>query len=415
MSRDLFNEWYKNRFGQFSEQPPAEVWDNISEELDLEEVWTQVDARLASSARYALLRRRAARTIAALLIIGFSGVLLHSVFFKPGDKVTAGNGHSSSGPFDALHKVKYFASENRQPADHAERTPEGPGKPGAVATNGRSSNSSGTLASGKRATAKASYTVTPSASIIANVTVDELPMLAAALNTTREHPAIGNEARELPDPGNPVVIYKPTSHGLSTGPYSAMNNTWLLNRTTLAGLRKNALYHTGLTFRSALGFSAVHDLKGKWGVQADAFITEQAQNYHYYDEGFYTKKVTEIGYYRMNVLLRSRKTTRFFSTGLPASRVLLIGGNVKKLKTSEVYVNRPAKIPVVSYSSFDYGLQAGYEYELQVHRSVMLAAGVSADIGLNNINPSKTGQPRSEGTYNAAIGANLGVRFIIPD
>ena len=44
--KDQFSEWYKEQFNKLNGQPPADIWDNINDNLDIDEVWTKVDAKL---------------------------------------------------------------------------------------------------------------------------------------------------------------------------------------------------------------------------------------------------------------------------------------------------------------------------------------------------------------------------------
>lgn len=433
MSKDAFNHWYRSRFEQFREQPPAEAWENISNELDLAEVWDKVDAKLTATERAAVFRSRAIRAAAAIAILLLSGSLLRSAFTSDEKAQIAENTASYSHRSNlstASSKVRATtgqaadANENGKKADDNASNPAAAQSQGSHSSPGIASNSSASFTNKFRkssAHSGSAMRVTSADAQSAVITdsyhsVEAITPIAATIAEVRNEPSIAESAVKVPGGDNGVVIYKPTSAGLSFGAFYGINNTWLLNRTTLAGLRQDALYHTHLTFRDAHGFSVVQDLKGKWGVQADAYISEQAQNYSYYEEGFFTTKTTEIDYYRMNVLLRNRKGARFFNTSLPASRVLLFGGNVKKLKASEVFANTPTRIPAVTYSSFDYGLQAGYEYEVQVCRSLVVATGISADIGLVNINRGRTAEPaKFDVTHNASLGANLGLRYIIPE
>jgi|GEM_PF-5017940 len=61
-----FSNWYRAKFNQLDENPPKEVWENISNELDIEEVWTNVDYEL----------RKRSRRKAIIRFISYSGILL---------------------------------------------------------------------------------------------------------------------------------------------------------------------------------------------------------------------------------------------------------------------------------------------------------------------------------------------------
>lgn len=44
--KDQFSEWYKEQFNKLNGQPSPDIWDNISDNLDIDEVWTKVDSKL---------------------------------------------------------------------------------------------------------------------------------------------------------------------------------------------------------------------------------------------------------------------------------------------------------------------------------------------------------------------------------
>ena len=82
MNNGFFEKWYKNKVEDGNETPPAGAWENISNKLDINEVWENVGGEL--NYMEAKVRRRKG-LVFALLFLPF--LFIATVFYmktKPG-------------------------------------------------------------------------------------------------------------------------------------------------------------------------------------------------------------------------------------------------------------------------------------------------------------------------------------------
>ena len=125
---DKFLEWYRKQFNTIVEQPPNEVWNNISKELDINDVWTKVDSKLNSIERRKILIRRSVYVSLFLLLFLIPGSIILKTFnnkkrLQPNPSLISsnagkGNDQSSSLQSDELH-TSSFPYENGRDASNA--------------------------------------------------------------------------------------------------------------------------------------------------------------------------------------------------------------------------------------------------------------------------------------------------------
>jgi hypothetical protein len=454
MSKDIFNEWYKSSFNKLNETPPVDVWDGISNELDVQDVWERVDEQLTVNTFRETLRRRLAWAASILLLI-VAGVFIGNslddnkqVAEKSSPIFTSPSSFEIKQPSQQQNSKGDHSSNNTgnnkrndhssQPFAQGDNSKKHNGTTAAlVSANDKNDDQNNTnnkagSNSNKGLTASNNNSSTDPLSSASLLTPAEEPVVLSSI-TQNELPVESSSQQlvsapiDLPE-ASYVNTYRPVSPGFSAGPLTALNTVWLLNRTTIAGLQNTALYQTDITLGAAFGISAVYDTKGKWGLQADVLHTRQGQKYHYYDEGAYASKEITADYYQLNTLARRKKASRFFNSSLAASRTWSFGTELRWLRALEVDVNKPTVITTntvatlsrqkqeeqTTFSKLDYGVHAGFEYEVQLNSKLVVTSGLQAGIGLNNVNRGESGEPgKFNNTYNAAAGLHLGMRYML--
>lgn len=71
-----FSYWYRLKFNQLDATPPKEVWENISSELDRDEVWVKVNNELEGIARRKTIYKSIAYLSVFLILIGLGHLFL---------------------------------------------------------------------------------------------------------------------------------------------------------------------------------------------------------------------------------------------------------------------------------------------------------------------------------------------------
>jgi hypothetical protein len=88
--QDQFSEWYKEQFNKLNEEPPVDIWDNISDNLDIEDVWTKVDSKLDVIEKRKALAIRGLFVLSLLLLFFVIGNVFLNIY-KYSSKMTSAN------------------------------------------------------------------------------------------------------------------------------------------------------------------------------------------------------------------------------------------------------------------------------------------------------------------------------------
>lgn len=202
-------------------------------------------------------------------------------------------------------------------------------------------------------------------------------------------------------------------HGLYAGGIISGNNTWLFNQLLFNGLNSNSLEETNLNFGYAYGVSFGYNFNSNFGGEINWYInSQQGQTYHRYNEGQYQTSKIKLNYSIVNLTLKYRKAgvTRLFN--LPKSNNLILGINcgflINSSDGSELEKTKSL------YSTTDYGLRFGYEYEILAFKRIIFSSALNGDFGLKNIYKGNSLTPGSfNHTHTASLGLQIGIKYLL--
>lgn len=106
--QDQFSEWYKEQFSNFEEQPPADIWNNISDQIDIDDVWNKVDSKLNIIEKRKALILRSAFSLVILLLFFIVGMIIFPI--NDSSKTASINHNKKSKK--ALKKQSFNSSNN---------------------------------------------------------------------------------------------------------------------------------------------------------------------------------------------------------------------------------------------------------------------------------------------------------------
>ncbi len=377
-----FLKWYKKTVESADPEPPAVIWEEIRNELDVDTVWYKIEKDLPADRRKRILFMMAAAA-SILLIIGVGTFL----YLNSG---VQGSGIPMSHIEHHQGFIRYTGSEPSfqtrlavalefPDARHIPYAEDG----SIIQAAGRSVYSGEGLypLQGLRYTS--------------DLLEYDLQLHAGRVT------AAGEENRSH----RKVLSAKGYYAGLSGN----LANTWLLNNKTLQGLRSDDLTASLPSFGYSFGIMAGKNIAGNLDIQAEIhLISLTRQNYNEYLHGKYINNNMQFNYSSLSL------SGRWYLSGheKPGRHSIILGAYAGLLRNAKQDLNGETISLRQDYDPIDFGVITGYEYHYPVGNGIFLGTGFQTRFGLNNIFSGNDLIPYYlNNTRNASINIILSVRY----
>ncbi len=366
-----FDDWYKNNIEEHREEPPAFVWNEIQNQLDVQDVWSNIAAEFDNREERRI-RTWTKWSAAAAVVLLFLGLNLNT---SDGVMVTATT--------DLLPDLnpKYGTSVKAN---------------GLVAANTRHELSSEFSLTIKKEMKRASTANQIAALLYENgVHGEKTRTTERSKITTALDPVLAeriyvhtvSRGMQYLSPMDGVEtgdeFYKlPLLKRISIGVIGSYNNTWLLSSqewdelsdadaSSISGLGKNIGIITSIDYSEKLCF------------QMELVHTETSQNYKRAFGNDFSPEELLVNYLNLNILAIHKRN--HFIEDYPASHNFIFGAGfgyltAAKLRDGDVRVDIKEE-----YTKENVSLSMGYEYEVRPTRRWSIAAGLRTNYGLSNI------------------------------
>ena len=385
MKNKEFKYWIRSKLQNHQEIPPADVWGNIDNQLDIDDTWTRISSRLDTTekiARYERFSQLIAASILLLLIPYFVQKNLPEYQTKTvettAEREKSNHDKNTDSGFRNLNKIENTASEenNIKTFDNNIITPnfiaaDKKIKPGVQKTTGYNKLRKKNL---KAEPMKYNYP-----------TIIE-PVSLTTTVTESNHSS------------------KNYYFGIST----TVKNNWLVNNTTINGLDRYELNATIPDFGRDIGFVAGIELSDHWSLQLESYvISDMGQKYQEYINGKYVTREIDIDYFKNSILLKYKWNTISHSY----SNVLFgLSGNFQN-NAVEIIDDTEMAVDDI-YDDFDLSGILGYDHEFPVMNNIVFVSGIRLNYGFRNIYEGNDAVPANfRVTSTAAIGLNLSVKY----
>lgn len=453
------SEWYRTKFNQLEANPPKEIWENISNELDIEEVWGKVNLELRKKSRRKLILTNVSYLIIVLLLVGIGTLFFYyqtdliehpsithfpdsysnqTVFNKINhsshlevdnvDKTTVGqknkitshlevnnnndketvHHHNSLASSDPSQKEKLLAEDFVKGAPKHLNSKQKENNRQFLKTTNPDLIPSENTALSTYGIIKQNISDSIAIPNYLSFPVSAIVPVQVFLPEKKDSAVSFIELAYLPD--NAPLKY------LVIGSSFTYANSWLLNNDTYDGFTKNNLNQTSLSFGNAYAVLLGYDLSNKYSLQTEWSINnKQEQNYVRYNEGKQIQKNIEINYTHFNLLVKKKETRFLFSNRMPVSLNYIAGIQYGHIKSVFRTFNDKTRLITDRYRKNNYSLVLGVEYQFSVKQLFVISTGLRTDIGLRNIYAGNGIVPASfNRTYNSSIGLNIGINYCIP-
>ena len=393
-------DWYRDLILKTRVIPPGESWEEIESQLDLDEVWQNVENTLHQDDRGKIRRRILYYSgAAAAVILLLAGWYLTDRLRQPGEKNILVIGDNVPTEIQAVPPTPDL------PGDYTIDTESYPPSSGMY---------------------EPPETLPEVPAGLSGVHVP-VPAVAGMENTTMEtyHTLLGTSRIITPEYGSRLHIPRPvTRENLFAlnennrsrshtyiGIHSSIKNTLLLNQTTYNSLNSSNLTATVPNISNSLYFTLGKDFSERLGLRLEGSYSDQGgHKYQQYIHGQYLNRQIQLDYLKLNllVIIHNRKKHSSRSSG----PTLLAGTYFGHLNRARERIHTELSNISSQYRNNDLGLTLGYEHDFPLLNRFIISPGIRTDIGIINIYDGTKDIPSHfNRTNNAAVSVSLGFKF----
>lgn len=197
----------------------------------------------------------------------------------------------------------------------------------------------------------------------------------------------------------------------TTGVVTALKNTYLLNAETIEGFSPHGMNSSKITLQPDVGLSVQYAINKQFIVCSNLFLSSSSkQNSDVYNYGEYVQKETQLDYLSTELALKHTARHSFF--GDKIIRRNIGGVYLASLQSGTETISQISEDAAFKYTSFDYGLVLGQEFELRNRGPLKVTSGLMVKYGLPNVYVGDESYPgKFNKTHNASIEFRIGIAY----
>ena len=374
-----FLKWYKNIIESNDREPPESAWENIQDDLDVEQSWQVIDTYLSKKA--ATKRNYILAGAASILILIAFGISRYSNFnFKVKDKkpVTESVNPAETEKNDIENNIenasdnKFILEKKITKKPKESNTLKDKNKQALLIVKeiGKDSITEGKIRYNNK--------IKPTDDII----FEEIDLKKEFFNFDYKSGIVtGKQGVFTIEKNN--VHERRAFKKLYIGSTWQIANTWLLNEKTYNGLERSTLTASNTSFGSDFGVFIGTNLAKSLDLQLDInLLAKSNQSYNEYLNGKYINDKFTLNYSQVVLSFRYYRISSKFMQG---EHGVNMGGYLGYLhKASQMLDNEIINLSN-DYSMLDYGVFLSYEYVIPIYKQLGLGTGVRIYYGLKNI------------------------------
>ncbi len=404
-----FLSWYKNKVESNDLDPPVNTWDNIQDQLDIDNSWMAIDKYLNTRARLAIRYRiSAAASLMALIIAGAAWIYfatankdIHQDLMAEERVHTAKIDNETEELTGHLIQKKDFLSEVMvyntkvipEELDNSETLPA------VIEKELRDEELNDISTMG--------YLTERRGGALQKQAIEDIYLMGQTP---------GFSVNKIIDPvssyENPAEKGRKAFRKFYVGTRGQLANTWLVNQKTISGFKSASLVSTNATFGSNFGLYAGTNLLKRLDMQVDLNILAQNnQDYNEYLNGRYVTSKLKLDYSQLALSLHYYINSYNFMEG---EHGINFGAYLAYLHNAYQNIDDQTLYISDSYNKIDYGLMVGYEYIFPLYGHLGMGTGVRAYYGLNNIYSGDGYIPDYMNvTNNASVNITVSLKYLV--
>lgn len=393
-----FLKWYKNKVESNELEPPEVVWENIQDDLDINQSWRVIHNHLSEKS---IAKRKYYLAIAASILVLFS--VGSYWFLNSGEKqrefksivevVNKAENDILKEKISAkntliIEKTSQFQNELTKSQNQNVFIAENAIFEEILPIDNQKHNNN------------KHFEVLDS-----SLKVDsEIILLNCNLN---EELKINNIKTNSSDPKERIAFQK-----LYIGATGQLANTWMLNEKTYSGLESYNLTKSNASFGSNFGIYIGTNIFKKIDLQLDINILAQnTQDYNEYINGHYISNTMKFNYSQTALSVRYNYLSKCFLKG---EHGINLGSYLGYLHNAYQIIDGEVISLTDNYTSYDFGIFVAYEYIIPISMKLGFGTGVKAYYGLQNIYSGDEFIPSNMNiTNNASVNISFSLKYKI--
>lgn len=439
-----FLQWYKDKVRENAQDPPEEVWENISNQLDVNDVWGKVSGELDERDRAVAGRTKIYYSAMLLLFLtiisGLIGFEKYGDFLFVNEQEHTANTSKENTTAEKINQddpnltgignpltksAEDLRAEGDQKKDNSLKLPYTSSKGGEIhSTKNAQKHTKEDNGSGKGGedkytgfstgdkllvedSAKVLESNTETIALLKRIypsTAFRLPeatlMIADSSIVSEDGDSNDITAAQEDEEDNEKKFERSFKIGLT----ASAKNTWLLNKTTYSGLEKHTLNTTVPDFGKDLGVLLDYDFSEKLALQGEVVLAEMGQKYKEYLNGKYVTREINLAYYNVHLLLKYKMTRLLGET----ESSIIIGSYGGALRTASEIISDNAIDQRNRFRKHDFGAVLGYELNQKVLKNLFFSSGLRFNYGFTNVNKDKMNR-----TSTGSLALNFAIKYKI--
>ncbi|MGM0497005.1 MAG: outer membrane beta-barrel protein [Bacteroidota bacterium] len=394
-NKDKLTEWYKQQIESNPYDPPESVWNNIHDELDVDNVWQRISSKLQKEQRRELIP----------YLVAASAILLFFLFYPfqnqqsynlaeneinknfPNLEATSGQNKTRN-----IYSKKGFIGESGEFVSSAFNT---------LNTDG---NFTASIPEEREESIPDNETTMQNELTKLNYHSSGLPEIQSTPKLALHQPLQPEQKSTQPDEEKK---FKPQFYAGVSG---ELGKSWLLSNKTIYSMTNSPFSSANPSNESSFGFNGGVKISERWAFELGAsFNGNKGQVYKEYTDGQLVTNQISLNYSSLNMKGRYKFISK--TKNLPVSHNLVFGTYMGSLSNASQKIESSSNNIKSDYKNFDLGLLIGYEFDAQILPNYTLSTGIQIDPGLINIYKGNEELPASfNKTYNASIGVNISIK-----
>ncbi len=375
-----FLKWYKNKIESNHHQPPEAVWDNIQNQLDIDNSWKVIHNHLQKQA--ALRRRRWMSAAAAILVLMSAGTLSW-YWTEEQDTQTSeltqniSTTEENEQTVERKNTATYTTTDLEKDIVEDQHLAELNTKPPVS-----HKNTENIISNNQEEQAGKSPKNTKEIRESETNRIQALASVEGEINNSQ------NQDITISHISEEKINYASSGTNNSfqhfyTGATGQLANTWLLNNKTYSSFQSSSLIRSNASFGSNFGLFVGANLTKKLYLHLDLnVLAHNRHNYNEYLNGTYVSNDMVFNYSQTGIALRYiTKSIRY----LQGEHHIYTGGYWGYLHSASQVIDGEVTDIGSNYKRNDFGIFLGYEYLFPLTAKLDLGTGIKALYGLNNI------------------------------
>ncbi|MFW5767130.1 MAG: hypothetical protein ACOCXO_02065 [Bacteroidota bacterium] len=392
--KDLIKN-YRQQMDGYAENAPEGVWDNIADQLDIDEVWEHIADELETGqkTRYLPLWWKKAAMIAGVV----STIFMSYILFNLNMSGTQLAEQSENQNDEQVENIPQDIVDDTYPLE----IPINDTTPNSTLNNILVEQSQ------QKATIPAiKSTETDKNNLPASKTdhsnhnhfaENDVNSLFANVNIPSEDFSRKNISTVFPNLHKDIALYNPAEYlhssndlsqtsSFAVGFSSAIKNTWLFNRETLEGL--DPLHHNraGIQIYPDFGIALQYFHNDRWSFETDMFLSSATgQVYRQYINGHYTERNILLRYFQGEMLAGYSSGVMNWAGTQPLKLKTVGGFYISRLNSATETISGLETDIAERYQNMDAGLVLGQHIDWQISKRLSVSPGLRVKWGLSDI------------------------------